>query len=411
MKKPLVVIPVLILVMVTAFPAAALTGYSYSKEIRLSGTNRYKEFFLDEEVYRSALPDLADLRILDRNGDPVAYYRIGGSEKMTLETVVYGTQPVRQFKEKNDTIADYRVLPMKENADALANQLRLDLPVVDYLKHIAVYGSYDGIEWHHLADDIVYNAGGRTKTDVQFGEPQRYGYYRIRVLNNPEGITIAGLTARYDAAAATVESYTRTATPVYTARTDGQDTVVAFANSDRLRIQAIRLDDAGGNFDRQYTVGTLETDGSETVLARGAIYNLQFKGLEIRNTTVALPEPVASATLVLRIHNRDDRPLAFTRITAEYSIDKVVFEDIGTGPYRLYFGNPQATLPVYDIAAYAGQIENETRDPAVLGNLLRGQADTGATGAAGGRMALNALLALISVGLVALIAGRMRQLR
>lgn len=55
-----------------------------------------------------------------------------------------------------------------------------------------------------------------------------------------------------------------------------------------------------------------------------------------------------------RLYHRDDRPLTIQRIHFE-SVERVVkFERAQAGEYRLYFGNPEANTPAYDLSARLG---------------------------------------------------------
>ena len=46
---------------------------------------------------------------------------------------------------------------------------------------------------------------------------------------------------------------------------------------------------------------------------------------------------------------------------------KIVFEDTGGGPYRLYYGNPQAAKPHYDLEFYKMHLLKEKQDLSTLG--------------------------------------------
>ncbi|MDW7650551.1 MAG: hypothetical protein SCK29_10440 [Bacillota bacterium] len=89
------------------------------------------------------------------------------------------------------------------------------------------------------------------------------------------------------------------------------------------------------------------------------------------NTTIVLPRPVTDENFSIHINNRDDRPLQIGDVTVHYLVDKIVFDDIGTSPYTLYFQNPEAEKPHYEIAQFAHLIENERQDTARLGIVTR----------------------------------------
>ena len=53
-----------------------------SREVILNGSNKYKSFLLDEEVYQYASLDLSDLRIVDATGKNIPYYIIDGYDTL-----------------------------------------------------------------------------------------------------------------------------------------------------------------------------------------------------------------------------------------------------------------------------------------------------------------------------------------
>jgi hypothetical protein len=150
--------------------------------------------------------------------------------------------------------------------------------------------------------------------------------------------------------------------PFSTAHSNNKTTITV-DNGNRLQINTIRLS-IPENHLRSYRV---LADGRQ--VAAGKLEKLQLQDTDIDRTTIILPFPQATPTLVIEIDDRDDRPLTIEELTAGFVLHKIVFEDINTSPYHIYFGNPTATAPSYDIERYRNQIEKEPSDTVTLGNL------------------------------------------
>jgi hypothetical protein len=139
------------------------------------------------------------------------------------------------------------------------------------------------------------------------------------------------------------------------------NTNITLTNIDRLKISSIKLT-IPENHQRHYRI--LE-DGRQ--ITSGELTKLQLQDTNINRTTIQLPRPTNAAIIVIQIDNRDDRPLTIEDVRVDYKLDKVVFENTDSGPYTLYYGNPQAPKPSYDIERFRNHIENEPQDIVTLG--------------------------------------------
>jgi hypothetical protein len=351
--------------------------WDYFKPIQLEGNQQYKAFFLDEEVYEHALPNLADIRIMDNEGKSVSYYIQSGYQNRKENKVIYQSEKIftaKEFKEKenndNDTILDFRIKPIKENSDIQGNSLSFSLPKQDFLKHLEIYGGYDGNQWEYVDKDHIYKADQLEKSVIQLDQVYKYSYYRIVILDNAENIEIPDLTLIHNTTETEWEHYQLTMEMEHTIKTENNDSLIQLSNPQHLRIKQITLD-IKENFQRSYTIYDEEnrivrTDGLNE------IYNLDFTDIKISNKSISFNDhPLSSGSITIKINNQDNPPLKINAIHVDYYIDKIVFEDTGSSVYELYYGQSQAQKPEYEIELFKQHIEKEDQDLSTLGERVK----------------------------------------
>jgi hypothetical protein len=361
----------LLILIVLLFPAAARSaditdGWEFHKEIKVNGSNRYKAFFLDEGVYKHVSTDLSDLRITDQNGQFVPYYIHSGTTALKATETYYNTALTDSFNKEGDTYLDFKITPLQQNADILGNKLIFSLPVLNFFKNLEIYGSHDGVVWEYVLSDNVYRVDKLDKDQMALPGTKKYGYYRVKILDNVENIKL-GLQLVHSFREKEYESYQRGTTLSHEVKQEKNHTFITLNNSNRLRVKNIRLS-VSENFQRLFEV--FGDDGPN--FYRGELYNLQFRDYTISKTDISFTHtPLLTERIIIKISNLDNRPLHINSIQVEYLLDKIVFEDKGGENYRLWFGNPEAVKPRYEIELFKDHVEREQQDFSTLGGLVR----------------------------------------
>lgn len=363
-KRGLAVFVWLSVLVLPAAAAEALAGWSYCAEILTNGEQRYKSLILPEEIYAQAAPDLRDLRICDAQGEPVPYYIQSGRQLLRSRKISYATEIVQRFTKNNDSYLELRVLPQQAQSDAAGNSLTFELPPLNFLKKLDVYGGYDGEKWEYIGKGELFRTDGHSKAELDLGGRKKYGYYRIVVLDNAENIALGAATINDAYTENRWERFIRNGELSFALTHAGHESVLTIDNPKQLPLKQLQIE-ADGNFQRQYK---LIDAASGAVICSGELYQLQFATAAARARSIDLADKPQTATkLLLKIDNRDDRPLAVGAVRAEYYSDKLVFEATGRGPYRIWFGNPQATAPNYELALQKKYIEQEPQEECRLG--------------------------------------------
>ncbi len=78
----------------------------------------------------------------------------------------------------------------------------------------------------------------------------------------------------------------------------------------------------------------------------------------------SLPE---SETLLLETQNGDNPPIILEDFQCSYQVSRVLFKAESVGELHLYYGNPEAGSPAYDLSLVARQLQAAEKTPANLG--------------------------------------------
>lgn len=118
-------------------------------------------------------------------------------------------------KEKDDSIFDFEVTPLGKNVDIRGNSLKVSLPNENFLKHVEVYGSYDSIGWERVKLDDLYRIDSLTKDTIELDDKYSFRYYRLKVLNNVEGLSFPQMQLSNVISDLQWRDFQKSATPKY----------------------------------------------------------------------------------------------------------------------------------------------------------------------------------------------------
>ena len=140
------------------------------------------------------------------------------------------------------------------------------------------------------------------------------------------------------------------------------ETVLTVALDGRhLPLEALEFETKEPLFMRQVTVTIREVRDAvsgERTVGRGTIYRVALDGAPPR-AQLELPLNIVAPTpreLLVHIHNGDSPPLALEGVRFKRLPMDLLFRAPVAGNYLLLSGNPQATPPHYDLAAFAGEM-------------------------------------------------------
>lgn len=386
----------------TVMAADEFSEWNHWVSIKMEGDSPYKAVYLTEEVYQYALTNLNDLRIVDNLGQQVPYYIQGGSTLQQKNEIVINAQLKENFQQNDTTYFDY-LISTSSTDDPIGNKLVFSLPNQNFLRHIEVYGSYDGHQWTKLTKDDLYWVDGRQKNEVLLGEDKKFHYYRIGLLDNADTISLGKMDLILSHDSSQWASYKRVMKPEFKVENQKRETVITISNPHKLKIRRF-IFDITGNFQRKYSV---YRETQETApLQVGELYSLSFAGKDLRSKEISFKKSLDESNIVIKIQNQDDRPLVIHEIQAEYDIDKLVFPDLGNQPYRLYFGNSKAKQPNYELQLQKNYIEKEKQDLCTLQAVEQNE-QSKPDPVIQGNLIFDVVIALVAFLLIALIVPKL----
>ncbi|AIQ61500.1 DUF3999 family protein [Paenibacillus borealis] len=341
--------------------------WKVSRAIGIPEPAPYYELYLDEGVYALAAEDLRDLRITGSTGEPVPYYLESGEETVEARSTAYSSILIHRADKGADTLLDYRITPLAEHVDIQGNKLVFELPDESFLKHVEVWGGYDGNAWEPLAKGDLYATNGLSADSIELEGSYKFSFYRLVVKSNPEGLDFPGLTLVDSSREVKMAGFMRQKTPPYEISQAENRTEIVISNKDRLKITKLTLGSTG-NFSRRYEL--YDSEGIRIPVAgSGELYRLDFKDTRISQTDIRLLNASSSSALRILIYNLDDAPISIAGLKAEYLVDRLVFAggEQETGSYSLIYGNALALAPQYDIINFKDQIAGGKLVTATLG--------------------------------------------
>ncbi len=338
------------------------------------------EFSVIPEVFDRARPGLSDLRVLaGARALPWVKFRQAGTQRdVPVEVKLYN--PTRIPGEQNRVTADFGDRLIK-------NRIRVQTPGRDFKRRVRVEASQDALSWQILVEDaFLFDVAGLRHSDVSL-PPNDFRYLRVTVYHDPddpEDVPIEDITAwRREGQPPLLEPVSIAATSMEHDKDQNISIISLDTGYRNLPLRSLSLDFEDENFHRYLTlwgrneetrtvVRQLEGGGAREMIVEepwqritaGHIHRYAAGGAYSASLNI---EAGPFRYLQARIHDGDNPPLTFRGAEAERYVIKVVFPPSQPGPYRLYFGNPAADMPDYDLAHYVRRLRSEGVTAAEIG--------------------------------------------
>lgn len=334
-----------------------LGAWLYFKEIRAPHPAAgLADFVLDRETLDQARANQEDLRLYDSAGREVPFVL-----RVRRDVATTNAFPAREFNRGVDGGVAQMSLDLGERSEP-HNQVEIDTAGNNFRRLADVAGSADGAEWSTLASAAIlfrFAAGGRSVEQLAVDYPvSRYRYLRIRVARDSEtdrtAPEIVGarirrwvhLTGEMTSTAGDME-------PRDADRANGRPASIWRVDlGGRIPLQKVLLNinaTGDGVFSRPFRLEAVDDPAAPVLLASGELTRRESSAGQL---TVEFPERAARRLKLTVIDDRN-APLFIMGLTAEGAARQVVFDGASAAPgvLRLYYGNPRALAPRYDLAA------------------------------------------------------------
>src|SRR3989304_9313993 len=344
--------------------------WRYSKEIRVTGSQRLTSFSLDNQVYEHAKEGMADLRIIDNSGEEVKYKMTIESGQKTIETIPVAIRDLGiKVGENTQFIVDVG------RQGILNNSITIQTPSVNFRRQVEVEASDDLANWLLVKKPTEgsyiydYSLDFKAKNTTVYYPQSTARYLRIKILDmGEEPIKVSGATVVND-----IYIWARTATydPKLLEERNDQEkqtsTYLLDLGAKGIPSNKITFGTGEVNFNREVLIEGSNDKNNFTKVGSDVIFSYQTPGFNGSKDSVTFSEG-NFRYLRLTVFNRDNSPFELSDFAVFGTVRKVIFEYSPGETYKLFYGNPGARYPDYDIESYLQYFNTSDVSAAVLGS-------------------------------------------
>lgn len=398
MRKPILIALVIVASMrgLPLIPASGQANWSkwvYFAPVKIQQPHEkgVTEFRLPPAVIDLSQPNLNDFRLLGENGEEKGYAvrESKGRSSKKLFTVRIYNRSYLPGKHSSVTL-DF-------GAKHIKNAVKVTTHGINFRRKVRIEGSDDGQSWQVIRDGaFLFRAreadaqGGTFDKDVVRFPDNDQRYLRLTVYNDvddPEVVKIEDVASWRQ-----VRTLAETAdVAVVSTKKEEKKSVteiildLGFRN---MPLYGLTLAVADRNFFRHLeiagrnaetkTVKTVVEDSPKLEKTVPVRWNDVTRGTIFRFTTESGVEESLEIALKgskyryirVRIKNYNDPPLHIEGATVTRVIQYVWFAGDPNIHYALYFGNPKALKPKYDVERYIAKLRRDGTNHAVLGPVI-----------------------------------------
>ena len=373
------IILLLAVLVVTSSLGVALADFTmqdwrYVKSIQFSGDlseERLAEVAPDVEVFGESAPGLVDLRIVENGESEVPF-------QMLIES---GTNQRGRIQA---TIRDRGFVPGEytgfvvdlEKAGSLHNEIEVSTSSENFQRIGQVEGSNDGEIWTVLQkgarifDFTLKDPDFNTK-DTRISYPEStVRYLRVRIFNEAgeEPLDISGTSVflvgdkQANETVYAVAIVKRSEDSERRANLLTVDLGVNGAPSSRLNVETAQV-----NFYRRVSLeASADAQTWRPIGASGELFSYETAKFVGSQLTVTYPETTLRY-LRMTVYNEDNPPLEIDGLKVHGVSRKLLFSARPGASYELYYGNPEARTPSYDLKRFLPYLETEGLPRGLLG--------------------------------------------
>jgi hypothetical protein len=367
-----ILLSVLLLTTICSGASIDTNKWQYTAEVTVEDTpGEYCTLVLTPEIYNVARTDLADIRLIDRDGNQIPY--IMARDEDRTETVKYNPAILNRSTDVNGNA----LATLDFGGQTVKNSIEVETAGDNFRRAVKVEGSNDNVQFFTIVERAyIFAVSDKTRHRFSGIDLPSNDYRYIR-------ITVSPMTAEETKPAINeIRAFKIEKKPaqkqvvemIQTEHTEDANyhtsNYVYDQKFRRLPVVEIELNTDDASFYRCVTI-----QGRDAVTQKVKINSednrLRFKEVEVPWNTITtdaiyrytdaagkkyerliLPTKWGGTYRYIRVivNNYDDQPITIRSATAKMIPDKIIFPAPSDKSAKLYVGNESAGHPQYDLA-------------------------------------------------------------
>ncbi len=334
--------------------AFSFESWQYVKEIKDSGNGIF-DVSIDNEVFANSSKGLADVRIVDGANQEVPYKLLttkkDSSRKDYTPKLINNSVVVGKYSTA--------ILDLGERG-TVTNVVTIQTSSDNFQRNVAVYGSDNQTDWNVLkSNGYIYDytdskAQVKTQNTAVIFSDSVFRFLKIEIADadsKPVLIksAIASQFEKKSAQEFTVSPNFETVQDIKSKTTS----LVADLGQSGIPTSRILLSAGDENFNRAVAVYSSDDKNSANWKSVGCGYIFRYNTPKFvgENNAIAINETI-DRYLKIIVFNNDNVPLNFSKVVTFATYRDLIFQAQDGERYRLFYGNPKAQSPQYDLEKY-----------------------------------------------------------
>ncbi len=353
----------------------SLSDWKFKKLVEIpSLTNTsYIKVKIDPELWKESGSSFQDVRIIDGSQNEVPYQIV--TKQATSLSEYY---PVQMYDTSVVGGKTVFVLDLGEGT-ALHNELHIDTASHNFKRQVSVYAADTSLalssqSWRLLTDKgYIYNFNDSTANfnagsgDVSY--PKTTSRFLKAVIDVGAEGPISVTTASVYKNVMTPEEDDTTSVGIEITQNPKEKSTELLIDKTIAGVPSHSLSISSGdvNFSRRVVVQASTDKTSWRIINQGYIFSIKTSLFTGSQMTLDFPE-TADRYLRVIVFNDDNKPVHFdTTATVKSVIRNLVFQASEASVYSIYYGNPTAHTPHYDLDRIFPYVETEVLPEGTLG--------------------------------------------
>lgn len=291
----------------------------------------------------------ADLRVVTDRKEEVPWQIVARRPEKRIDEL-----PARMRNLSRTPAGDTWLELLLEKRQAQVNAVEIVTPDADFSRQVQVLGSHDGNSWNIIRKDgVVFDLtrGERLRiTRINF-PPASFPHLALRIANgDAPPLTITSIKVLRESLSPGQTHSIRGKTERPEIDASGRESSLVVRMDRVVPIDRLVISTAELNFQRSVEVQIKRDGGNWERWAQGTIFNFHTPTIRESQLAIDMPE-VAAAEFRLVFRNLDSPPLSVSGVTGQGYDRFLVFKQQADRKLYLFWGNPLAQRPEYDLGA------------------------------------------------------------